>query len=595
MSDYGLRVVEVKDNVVALENLDHREYGVYNSGSQVNYVNFKTQGSSNTSITVVCNPPNRTTIIDPKVWLTTQFTIVFKNSTGLTPPANWFNSYYKITDGIRAFPLLQITNTATVNLNGYAVSTNLSEYLNTILRYNNNYGSLDSLYSMCPSMLDQYQSYYFNNNTRFAIGSYDDVNVQTPRGSWAIDSIAYSNSQTGAVNDVCTVQFSTIEPLWVSPFFYNNTGLSDISTMTINLVFNNLNRIWCQSTAPNLSAMVIQNVSVGVVQANFKYYTPKLTDIIPRTLQYNYNTIQTISTSFACPNYGKTAVMSLNAVNLQAVPQRIYIVCRRATNNLDQYSTDTFNYISNISVQWNNRSNLLASAQSQELYQLSRDKGCFISMDQWGYAGYNNNGLIVDWYNGNNFTSYPAAISTGQIGSVICISPSDLGQDSLEANGVMGNPQFALTATIQNINVSPVDVIAKVQLQLTAYIVYEGLFIIKDGQCTSTISPLSQSNVLAAEESKATIIAPRPSDAIDIQETNLGGQASNFLEKIKPYLKSGLDAAKFLGPIIAGKRSSYRVDDRRKKKAGSLLGGKIMGGKKISRKELQENMDELDY
>jgi hypothetical protein len=590
MTDYGLKVIEVKDNVVALEKVGNREYGVYNAGAEVNYLNYKTQGQSNSTVTIICNPPNDKVIIDPKVWLTTQFTIQLLNTSSLTPPANWINNYFGATDAIRAFPLLQITNTATVNINGYSVSSNLSEYLNTILRYNNNYSSLDSLYSMCPSMLDQYQAYsLMNQSARNALGTYGDISIQNPRASWAIDSVIYSNSgRIGGVNDLATIKFSTVEPLWVSPFWFNNYGLSQISTLTISLVFANLNRIWCQSAESPASPLTIQSVNVGVVQANFKYYTSKLSDKIPKVLQYNYNTVQTISTTFNPPAYGQSATVSLNATNLQGYPQRIYIVCRRATNNLNQYSTDTFAYISNIAIQWNNRSNLLASAQSSDLYQLSRDKGCHITMDQWGYAGFNNGALINDYYNNNNFSTYPAQLKTGMIGSPICISPSDLGQNDIEANGVLGNPQFAVTATIQNTVVSNTDISNNVQLQITAYIVYEGLFIINNQQCTSTITPLSQANVLQAEEQKS-IVAQRPSEAVDINENALGGAANNFIEKVKPYINTGLDIAK----IIAGKKSSYKA--LIKKKGGKIIGGSVIGGKAISRNSLKKNMEDLEY
>jgi hypothetical protein len=577
-NDIPIKVVETIDPILNLEHADERVYGEYNAGLENNYVFYKSQSTiNNSNVTVVCNPPNEKTIIDPKVWQTTQFVCVFQNDAngGLT---GWFETSLGMTDSPRAFPLNQITSTTVATINGFNITSNTNEYINTILRYNNGYAKYDSEFSQCPSMLDQFQDYNAPGalgSNRNSLGLYQDITVQVPRGNWQMDSVVYSTLIGKPANSTCTIAYTTVEPVFLSPFWFSKTGLTKISTLTMQLVFSNLRRVWSQSST---SIMTLSSVNVGAVQFNFRFITAKQDEIIPDELIYPYYEIQTISTSVSNIAYGATGQISLNATNLQAIPQRIYICARKGTNYLSEKDSDTFEYVSQIQVQWNNRSNLLSSALSSDLYQLSRQEGVNYSYDQWGINGFNNSPTI-----NADFSAYPANLKSGQIGSIICLNVArTLGLKDGEAASLLQNPQFSLKANIQNINVSNLNIAAGQQIQLFAFIVYEGVINIRHQHVTSSISVLDKAEILKAEggnyggkKTKTRILAK-----IDPDEKNIfGGNINDFLNDITPFLKTGVDIAK----IVGGKK---KMDDDKK-------GGVLIGGKRISRKEMMKNLNKL--
>lgn len=571
MSDNSIKleVIEVIDPVL---NLEHsRKYGVYNAGSEIQYSRFDSQSSTNTSqVTIVCNPPNVDTIIHPQITQSVPINISFTGDAGVGNKL--FASSYGITDAPRAFPLAQIQQSLAMTWNGYAITTNLNEYLNAFLRYNNYVWEFDSKLSTSPSMLDQFQEYADGiGSTRNPLANYLDNSTQVPRGGFNIFVI--SDTQFEA-NIILTV----IEPLMVSPSIVSKSGFRGISTLTVQMVLANLNRVWSQTRN---SLMTIKSVIPQTISMLFKYITPKMTENIPKELVYPYHDVQVLSTtSNGFITGGSSFQLNINATNLSSVPQRIYLCCRQSTNTLTSKDTDTFAQINKVVVQWDNRSGLLSSAQQSDLFEMSRQAGLNYSWTQW-----------------NNY-----------IGSVLCIEVAkQIGMSSTKSVGVLSNPQFSAQVFLKSLK-DPLS--APIQMQLFAIVVYEGCFNIRYGKVDTDITPLSNSDVLNAELNPSLEIVGKQS------ENFYGGDFMEEINKIIPHIKTGIDIVKLIG----GKRKPHegylkcisqkemkrqeikklkaQLNKMKKKKKGaSLIGGgnlQIEGGQTISRKKLQENYDDLN-
>src|SRR5690606_32698689 len=128
---------------------------------------------------------------------------------------------------------------------------------------------------------------------------------------------------------------------------------------------------------------------------------------------------------------GVTNPLSSNNIQLNSIPRRMYIYVRE--RNQDLYSTpnnpDTYFSIENISIQFQNKNGLLASASKQQLYEISVKNHCNMSWTQWSGGPVVNSALPF----GSTANHY------GTIGSILCIEyASDIGLDSIEAPGKLG-------------------------------------------------------------------------------------------------------------------------------------------------------------
>jgi len=524
-----LKVIRVIDPVIDL--VKDREYGAIDAGSEITYQQFNSNSSINSSnITVVCNPPNMNTVIHPQVYIEAPITVTFSGNTGTS--TGLFTASYGITDAPRAFPLSQSMQSLNALWNGYSINTNLSEYYSAFLRYNNEFLEQDREFSTCPSMLDQSQTYLeLLGSVRNPLNGYADNQMQSARGAFPI--VINSQSPTAA-----NITFRTIEPLMLSPLYYSKTGISGISTLTINMVLANLNRVWSQMST---SLMTITSVSIGLVSILFRYHSVKELDVIPKELTYPFHNVQQITADTSgSVAAGGVVDLTLNATNLQSIPQRIYICARKQTGQLTSQDPDVFAKINNISVQWKNRSGLLASARESNLYQMSRIAGLNVSWDQW----------------------------LQKTGAVLCLEPAKvIGFNDLFSVGSLDNPQFSIRVNFTNIssNAQP--------MTLYAFVVYEGLFNVQYGQCSTTITPLSKEDVLDAEVSREERLARKATNWFG---GDFVSDIGKFVKKVEPYVKTGLDIAK----IVGGKRNARAL----------VKGRALLGGSTITRDQLLENL-----
>lgn len=510
-----LHVVPAIDEVLNIQS--ERFFSVYDGGTESSYIPFYSQNVNNGTISINCNPPDEKTIIDPQMYVKVDYDAVFTGTSvggsNLLQPG--------VYDAPRAFPIASTTTTLDAKLNGTSINTQLNEYFHAIMRTGDYLRNFDLDFSTTTSQLDQYQDYgqwQQYGQARNPMALYGENATQQTRGALlnpvtGAFNLAY-NSTTGPNNyykvntpTAAEVVFSSVEPIFLSPFYHNKSGFS-AKTLQLTWTFSDLKRIWSHApqnlaAVPPVNSSVLTSVNVNITGLTvfIRFITPKDLMKIPATVTYPYHEILVLpSTNLTSLAPNQTASISMNAVNLQAVPKRLLIQVRRRdqeylTGALNYQYSDTSAVITNITLNWANNQGKLSSATIYDLYTISRRNNCNLSFDQW-----------------SNFVGSVLPIDIGK----------NVGLNQLDSAGKLSNPQLSMT--VQYVNTHPTDTIF---FSLMVYVIYEGTFCIHNGSVTKNISVLNSQDVLDASLMHNPIIAD------DVHQNMYGG---SILSSIKDAL-----------------------------------------------------------
>lgn len=542
-----LEPIETIDEVLNLNV--KQEYGVYNGGSEISYVSFPAQAVNNNNISITCNPPSESTVIDKRIYAEFEYTLNFTGNAGV---GNLLQ--LGTFDAPRAFPLAQTLVTLDAKLNGESINTSLNQYFNALIRYNNFTHDQDLDLSTSPSMLDQYQEYadwQLYGSGRNPLAFYGENPNQMPRGGFPGMTIV-SNTPTSA-----QIKLKIYEPLFLSPFYYQGgRGLAGIRTMQVTFSFGDLKRIWSHSVAGNtVTSLAVQ---VDAASLHFRYITPKILDKVPRNLVYPYNEVMIIQQSAPTIAAGAQGVVSMNAINLSATPGTVYFCIRERDTDLSFTSSDSFARIDKVVLNWANNQGKLASANSEDLYQIAKRNGCNMNYAQWNK----------------------------HIGSVLAVRiGKDIGLDSLQAPGLLSNPQLSANFNFTNTGSRTIN------YSLYAFVVYEGTLNINNGMVSKQIAMLNTSDIVATQNSNKQLVAKGPKN---IYGGNIFGMS--LFSDIKDVVKKVADTAKKIGPDVV--ETGVDIAEKLGPHAMKLLGlgmkkkrgAAISGGAVISRNDLLKNM-----
>lgn len=316
----------------------------------------------------------------------------------------------------------------------------------------------------------------------------------------------------------------------------NGSGFFNVNTMDFNFTFlgNAGFRMWSHDA---VSTGIATTLSTASVQFNnfgsspafsysltqptllFTYITPNETQVIPYNMPitYPYFDVQRYpNDSNNAVTAGSQALLVSNNIQLSSIPRRLYVYVRR--RNADLYSTsqypDTFFSIENISMQFQNKNGLLSSASKQQLYEMSVKNHCNMDWTQWSGGKVNNPNLTSQY---------------GTIGSVLCIEfASDIGLDSIEAPGKLGQYMLQVNVTCTNVSKNPITP------TLYVVVVSEGSFTIEGlGKASTNIGVITSQDILDAQANPFV-------DYKDVEEVNGG----NFLSGLKDFGRRILSIAK---------------------------------------------------
>ena len=578
--------VRVIDPRVDVNKMNNRQYAILDGPSENSFLqSISTSFSNNTINFSACNPPNGLTFVSRYVPIEVRFEINFVGVSGgagipllqvpgmrAAPGVSTGNGAF---DSLRAFPLMNATNSIQIKIGDATISQNINQFFRNFTHYYNFNKNRTTWESTTPCQLDpsfDYQNTFgtIQNPMNSAYDSPDGV--ECPRGGF-VDALLVSNTSTG-VADTAQVIVTVREPVLVSPFLPNGAdamnSVSYIGVETLSMIISLGGRgvgplsglfgaLWSHNLA---SPSTITSGSVNVLGAElkFQYMTPDGTQLIPSVNNYSYSDPVLYPTSvFQTLNPGQSTTILQNNIQLGSIPDIMYISVQEADQYFNCNKTDTFLTIENLNITFDNRSALLSTMTPIDLYNMNVKNG---SIQSWRQFSYDQGSII--------------AVSFG----------SDLALGSVLAPGVVGN--FSLNMKVQCRNQTN----AVLQgVTLNVIVISSGVMSISQNRVFRTLGPLSRSDVL---NSKSGAIVPYH------HPTNFYG--GGFLDSLKkafgsiaPWLRRGLDVGAKIIPQIAPQYAPMLgvASDALRLTGNGLVGGRRRrrGGEMISKNQLLELMD----
>jgi hypothetical protein len=592
--------VEPLESVLVYEprlNLNSKKfYAIKRGGQDVAPQPQPAQSSSTSNMEFQCNPPNPNVAVDRLCWVSVPVQIVM-TGTGPTvgPSHNLLDdcpqspAYNGVAaQGFRSYPLSKVTSNLKININDNSVSIPMNEVIDGLQHYYNNDRMQFLSYSMTPSQQDQYQNYSEAlNSARNPLAGYNDQGPHDmPRGAFPFTITAQSPT-SATVNAILT------EPIWLSPFLFSGDdtideeeGLIGVQTMKMTFTLQNLqgafSRLWSSVNPADVAAGTVSTITNFVVtfpqlpQLLFTYVTPNDIQPIPAAPVYPYYTIDWYPTFAGSIAPGASFTVSSQNVQFNSIPNQVYIWARQQNSDLNSYSTDTYANLESLSITFNNKTGILASASAQDLYNIAVENGCNLSFPQWN--------------------SHCGSVLSLQFGKDIPLGP-------LEAAGLSGTYQFKITATMNNPNT-----LHAINYELYIVTISEGTMTVVNQHTVTQVGVISKQNILDAKVSNNV--------NYNMIKRVYGGNFLSGLKsfiskvgdigsKVLPYAKAALPLARQILGVGEGE-GGKRKKAKRSRKGSSLAvsasgkrgrprksrkgAGVVVGGKMMSQMALRDRL-----
>lgn len=529
---YGERKVAVKKIKDPLTNFQvKRDFLTLESGKAKYFKRIPSTSYSNSQTNwSQINPPSAQTIMSRLVFMKVQMRVQ-ATGTNTTPGANLLQTN---TISLRSHPLANSMNSLNYTINGYQITRNLSKYIQTLLRLNNNTNDRELFESTTAAMFDNCQDYsqtYLTNQNPLA--GYNDSTILTSgRGSINYDSFV-TTPTTGDFT------FTIYEPLHISPLLDKSydeyAGLYNVSDSELLIVWETdlVSRMLSVNPSGGSTFSNLQIDFTSPPELLFRYMTPNLLETIPRNLVYPYcdhrlwqQTVGTIAAG---------APFTVNSQNIQfsTIPDQLIIFLNQTDQTKNAYQPDFYAAIESISVDWNTQSGLLSSCDVSELYRLSVEAGLRMNYQDWsGKPRYLSVGSNVSQLNG--------------IGSVLVLNPDILGfLYEGEACGELKNIMFNVTINCVNRNPNPVT------YQLNILAAFQGILSIEESKKTySNLGIVTPLDVLDAPDSGVDYNAAK--HMAEMTGGSFWQTFKDVMSGVIKYLPVVGDVAKVLGNVGSG-------------------------------------------
>jgi hypothetical protein len=463
-----------------LDVSDSIKYAVVKGGQNVTASPFLNISESDSQVVWNIQVPSEQTIVDRRVLWSSTLTITVDVSS---------NIIYGVTWALASFPLHQLISVMSATINNNTVSLNVNDVLPAIIRL------------ICCDDLN----YYNSSSPTFA-----DTVVVYPTSTALLD-INNPNSSLWGKADVknphrgcfapktytsTSYVFELAEPLLISPFIFGNlkaNGQGFYGIQNMNFVLNKT-RSEARVARGNCACSAAVTSDSKLL---FMFLTPHPSDLMPARNIVPFYELPRYITAFSNlsastvsdgPGAAATAQIVLNTLQLNQVPDKLIIYCRRAVSNVSTQS-DTAIVIRGVSINFNNNSGILASASAFQLWQMSRD-----------------NGLQSTWtdYSGFGNTSTAAAGATTTIGTVGSYLVLEFGKDiqlteDFYACGSLGNFNLQVTLNVAN-NTATNFTSAGNAGQVVLITMNSGVFVNERGTSSTYTGILTKQDVLEASQ-----------------------------------------------------------------------------------------------
>lgn len=571
-----LHVVKSLDSRLTAGTGATAEYRLKQGASSITYRSFPSSNLSYSSVIFNnCNPPSAETYTSRTVFCQLQFQITF---TGTCLTGNLLDGWgYDVSP--RALPVNNSFKSLTVSINGSNFTQDQNDIVLPVLS-RVNYDWLKSYLSESPSVLDNSQLYSegvgSNANPLASVQNGQPASVPARGGFQGVSIV--SNTPTSAV-----ILLTATEPLMISPLAYSDChdhlpAFVNVNTFQAQATFDASLAARLISISNNASSTFSSVVAVPTFSnIYFAYYSSMLIQSMPRSPVYPWHPIQRYIQAGISLAPNASTSMSLNNIQLDSIPSKMYLIVKptRASYNINQ--TDCYARINSVSINFGNRSSLLANTDAYQLYQISK-----------------NNGLDMDFTNWYGSTDYTKPRNWSGTGSVIVIDPLlDLGLSDLATSGTSQTLQVQFQINYTNIQPSGSGSLA---YDAYLYVVSDGLINIAGaGVCLQQQSIVSQADLLNAPlvienpdvysggnifSGVADFFRHPPQWVRDVVST--GKDVYNVAKQVAPYVLPLVGLGHPMGNMIHNRGMGLS--------GGSESGGTLSGGKKISKKKLLQLM-----
>lgn len=550
---------------------DQETFGVLAGPALSTYTQFQAISASSSQIVFNVQIPSESIVLNRELYMTS--TVAFTLTSNPIPVGETFLNW-GLTEALNAFPLQSLMSTIQAQINNVSTSTNLQDVLPMLLRMNDN-RKLSRYNSMTPSYTDQAWGRYNQavattgdpqNSNSNPLASYNNNGYDSdfqPRGSFPVELIVEqylangtyvnTNSLVSTADDNTFrvgVVFTCTEPfIALSPFLnscpMNNAGILGINNMSIvcNIDSSCKRLMGTANTAINgndeLVPSKIATISLG--------FTPRggggntLPAFSNTRLLFNFQTLQVEQmaklssknivgysdyprylTTFNSSNIiepNNSATLTSQNIQLNQVPSLILISVRVPMSAQNIANTSSFLQISNISINFNSQSGLLASATPFDLYQISVRNGSQQSYYEWGGAVSNN---TAGTGNGNVYN-----IAT--TGSLLVLNPAlDFSLPSFLSGGSLGQFSFQFNITVRNQFQQPITP------EICIITKNDGIFVTQQGTSVIYTAILDKQTVLRTKEQDPVLDWNHHQRLVGGKLSNMGLSA---LSKIVKYHK----------------------------------------------------------
>ena len=434
---------------------DQLSYAVERSGQSI--TTYEVQNASQNSSSVMSftfTSPGAQSVIDRVILLKTKMTLRVSTlaSAAAVGAGNPFDVKYGENVCLAAFPVQQLCNQINLSINNAATNFDAQSILNMVHRILPQQ-TLEEYAQYCPTMPDRYANYADVDGDEVPANSpwqtYDEYKGRFhPNGAFPV-TVTRVGAAPAAAGDAVQydITFTSVEPLLIPPCALshdtpNGQGFTGVSTLKVNMNFNSAGRA-LRSSIKGAANGKISAVSIQPVQEAsllLRVLTPQIDTPLPKRNLVPYFELQRMLTQTPNTADGASGSVISNSVNLSQIPDSVLLCVRKKADLQDFGDSDSALPITGVSVNFANRAGILSNATQEQLYQMSRDNGCY---DDWlQFSGSARKGIAASGAVENYRTS--GSFLHLRFGRDI-----DIGE-SFYAPGVLGNFTFQIKVDYAN-------------------------------------------------------------------------------------------------------------------------------------------------
>ncbi len=476
--------------------------------------------------------------------------------------------------GLRPMPLASTLTNQTLTIGHYPFVNTTYRNIHAFSHFGTSPEERNRCMSGVPSYPDQFQSYDLLNiqggalnlgsRNPFAVYSTNPIECTRNAQEWG----QYYDSTDAPVGPSAADRLSWIsqrlfEPVFIEPLNWSEideVSLNNIDQIELKFDYCNLARMMCDFRT-DASGLAIDKVEwdgdmiLHILQMDVQDTLP-----FPTTQFLPLFELNEWSKTASAPLASNTSsVITSDVYDYTSIPSCINLFLREDVRVGSSASianqTDTFARIDSISIKWGNKSSILSTANSFDLYNISRKNGSDQSWKQWSVFQ----------------------------GSVLRLRPGiDIPLDADLSAGVLKSANVQYTVNYTNLHSDART------FTLFSIPIYEGYCINENKKITPVIAPLVPGDVLTSGSVPAGLSLPR---------NFYGGSFGSFMSDLWSGFKKGFGTvAKLSAPVLSALSAmnpAFGVVGSAAQGIGQAMGagkGKksIKAGSVISREQLKE-------